>query len=175
VNFLKLKKLLVVTIITIVALYFGAQYLGLVGGSIQQLKVLDSRYALSAEKLSPATIAEINEYSIELNKLQGANESETSLIETKKKLNLMQKELLSYSSHMQGIDFKNPDCRLNGSIKSAENNAKTALIHSKKAITTAKKITGLSFKYLQDKTFEETMETVIEMLENSINTLKTIC
>jgi len=175
VNFLKLKKLLIVTIIIIVLFYFGAQYLGLVGGSMQQLKVLDSRYILSAEKLSPATIAKINEYSIELNKLQGANESETSLIETKKELNLMQKELLSYSSHMQGIDLTNPDCRLTGSIKSAEKNAETALIHGKKALTTAKKITGLSFKYLQDKTFEETIKTVIEMLENSINTLKTIC
>ena len=174
-NGLRLKNLLVVTIITIVALYFGAQYLGLVGGNIQQLKVLDSRYALSGEKLSPATISEINEYGAELNKLQGVNEAEQSLIETKKELNLMQKELLSYSSHMQGIDLTNPDCRANGSIKSAEKNAETALIHGQKAVSTAKKITGLSFKYLQNELFQETMETVIEMLENSINTLKTIC
>ncbi|MFH1391502.1 MAG: hypothetical protein ABIH20_04290 [Candidatus Diapherotrites archaeon] len=171
---IKLKKLIFI-IIFIGLVYFGLLQLGFIGG-LEQVKAIDAKYGVSAEKLIPGTLEELEQYESELRGLNTSGDTQ-DVVAVKLELIEMQKSLLEYSENISKMDLQQVDCRQTSPIILARNSAEKAVQNADNALqkrnNLSENISGFSYMFHAD--FDTSLNAVKSSLEGPINTLKTIC
>jgi len=169
----KLRKIIFLVVLVAIA-YFAAEQLGFIGAG--QIKNIDEKYQIGAEKLVPAIPVELESYEKELRSLNPLGD-EKEVVLLKLELVEMQKQMNIMIENQAKIDLQQIDCRTISPISKARIAAERAIEHADNALERkrhlSKNLSG--FGYLIKSDFEDTINAVKTSLQETISTLKIIC
>ena len=160
------------------ATFFGTQQLGFFTG-LDSLAAIDARYGLSDGQLVPAEPAQVGKYEAELEAFSSGllvSDGARKIAAVKLELAQMQKSMLAFREHSGRISFTSPDCAAAGPVALARRDAQTALAHVRAAAQKRAQLgQAMSFKPITGKDFETTIVAATDALNNSVNSLDSLC
>jgi hypothetical protein len=168
-------KILLITILVLAVLYFGAIHTGLLGGNLGRISEIDTKFGVSESRLVPSEETALSEYKAELSAIETNSDSEKNIIGAKLALSEMQESVLKYSRESSRILAGNYECGPNSPIQQAKESASHAIGRAEKAISLIEQIPPSQRELFFGNNSEETIGAVISTMREQADVLGTVC